>query len=87
MLRVKNQTPFFCFVLYSKISGYIEHGSFFSLKKKNQKILDEKIAQRKASSRSLIFRRPQPAPFLTDHFSLDISQRVTLHLTLYLSLI
>jgi len=36
---------------------------FFVGKKKNQKILGEKIAKRKASSRTLIFRRPQPAPY------------------------
>jgi hypothetical protein len=47
---------------------------FFSLKKKNQKILGEKIAQRKASSRTLIFRPSSPAPcFSWFSFQLKVS--------------
>ncbi|MFT6319484.1 MAG: hypothetical protein ACJAT4_000401 [Granulosicoccus sp.] len=43
---------------------------FFSLKKKNQKILGEKNAFLKAGTRTLIFHHAQPAPFLIDQYSL-----------------
>jgi len=50
-------------------SGYRRVCSF-CIGKKEPKTLGEKNALHKAGTRTLIFRRPQPAPFLTDHFSL-----------------
>jgi len=62
-LRKFFQLPF---VVTLKGSGFCGDCSF-CIGKKEPKTLDEKNAKHKASSRTLIFRRSQPAPLLTDH--------------------